>query len=61
MCLCVFDDGEGRKGRVRVCEKGGRWRPFSLGPRTSQSTLTQDTGSEGWVKTENCRLQVSEH
>ena len=30
--MCVFWWWEGKEGNGQVCEKGGRWHPFSLGP-----------------------------
>ena len=65
MCVYLFfffffDDGEGRKGRVR-CVRGREVASFPFRAQTSQSILTQTTGNEDWVKTENCRLKISEH
>ena len=58
--MCVFDGGEGRRGRVWCVRREGGGLLSVYGPAQPVHT-DADTGSEGWVKTENCRLKVSEH
>ena len=60
MCACFFDDAEGRKGRVRCVRREGGGVLSVYGPDQPVHTYS-DTGSEDWVKTENCRLKISEH
>ena len=40
--MCVFWWWEGKEGDGQVCKKGGRWHPFSLGPRPGRPYLLRN-------------------